>query len=150
MTRPVRLRLRRERGFDLQAHSRATNGLPAVNVARPSKWGNPFTIGDCGSAEEAVARFGRAVLGAWSNGDFLPPFAHPESTIGRIIADAPRELRGHNLACWCEAGEPCHADVLLSLANVVDWDDLRGIAPGATGDYSSEAFVRRMRDAEWL
>jgi len=27
------------------------------------------------------------------------------------------ELRGKNLACWCRIGEPCHADVLLSLAN---------------------------------
>lgn len=28
-----------------------------------------------------------------------------------------------------------------------DWDDLRGIAPRATGDLSSEAFVRGLRDA---
>lgn len=27
------------------------------------------------------------------------------------------ELRGKNLACWCRSGEPCHADVLLELAN---------------------------------
>ena len=27
------------------------------------------------------------------------------------------ELRGKNLACWCKAGTPCHADVLLKLAN---------------------------------
>jgi len=26
-------------------------------------------------------------------------------------------LRGKNLACWCELGKPCHADVLLVLAN---------------------------------
>jgi hypothetical protein len=28
-----------------------------------------------------------------------------------------RELRGKDLACWCRLGEPCHADVLLELAN---------------------------------
>jgi hypothetical protein len=28
-----------------------------------------------------------------------------------------------------------------------DWDDLRGRAPNATGDLSSEDFVREMRDA---
>ncbi|WP_375453762.1 hypothetical protein [uncultured Methylobacterium sp.] len=37
----VRLRLSRAKGFDLQAHSLAVNGLPAVVVARPTKWGNP-------------------------------------------------------------------------------------------------------------
>jgi hypothetical protein len=26
-------------------------------------------------------------------------------------------LRGKNLACWCKPGEPCHADVLLEIAN---------------------------------
>lgn len=26
-------------------------------------------------------------------------------------------LRGKSLACWCKPGEPCHADVLLELAN---------------------------------
>lgn len=30
----------------------------------------------------------------------------------------------------------------------VDWDDVRGIAPDATGDLSSEEFIRRLRD-EW-
>lgn len=30
-----------------------------------------------------------------------------------------RTLRGLNLACWCKLGEPCHADVLLALANAV-------------------------------
>jgi hypothetical protein len=27
------------------------------------------------------------------------------------------ELRGKNLACWCPLNQPCHADVLLELAN---------------------------------
>lgn len=27
------------------------------------------------------------------------------------------ELRGKNLACFCKIGEPCHADVLLEIAN---------------------------------
>jgi hypothetical protein len=27
------------------------------------------------------------------------------------------ELRGKRLACWCKPGSPCHADVLLELAN---------------------------------
>jgi hypothetical protein len=38
----------------------------------------------------------------------------------RWAADYPSDLlplRGKNLACWCKLGEPCHADVLLELAN---------------------------------
>lgn len=31
--------------------------------------------------------------------------------------DIVRELRGHDLACWCPLDQPCHADVLLELAN---------------------------------
>jgi hypothetical protein len=37
---------------------------------------------------------------------------HPE-----LIEAAKRELRGHDLACWCKEGETCHADVLLRIAN---------------------------------
>jgi hypothetical protein len=33
------------------------------------------------------------------------------------LADVRRELRGKNLACWCSLSEPCHAEVLLKLAN---------------------------------
>jgi protein gp37 len=30
---------------------------------------------------------------------------------------AHQELRGKDLACWCPLDQPCHADVLLELAN---------------------------------
>ena len=105
--KPVRLQLSRKKGFDLQALSRATNGLPAVNVARPSKWGNPFKVGMDGDAAECVRLY-------------------REICIGEVNARGPRgldKLRGHNLACWCKPGEPCHADVILELAN----------PPGGTG-----------------
>jgi hypothetical protein len=32
-------------------------------------------------------------------------------------SDAVTELAGKNLACWCPLDQPCHADVLLELAN---------------------------------
>ncbi|WIW52399.1 DUF4326 domain-containing protein [Mesorhizobium mediterraneum] len=34
-----------------------------------------------------------------------------------LLNKAKTSLRGKNLACWCKEGEPCHADVLLELAN---------------------------------
>ena len=99
MTTPVRLRLSRKKGFDLHAWSLEVNGLPAVSVARPSKFGNPYRIGTCliPDAEAAVMAF-RANLPL--SDEWLAP------------------LRGRNLACWCAPDALCHADVLLELANL--------------------------------
>jgi hypothetical protein len=33
------------------------------------------------------------------------------------VADVRRELRGRDLACYCPLDGPCHADVLLEVAN---------------------------------
>ncbi|MDP6564592.1 MAG: DUF4326 domain-containing protein, partial [Alphaproteobacteria bacterium] len=33
------------------------------------------------------------------------------------IEDIKRELAGRDLACWCRLDGPCHADVLLDIAN---------------------------------
>jgi hypothetical protein len=94
--KPVRLRLSRAKGFSLQSHSLATNGLLAVNVARPSKWGNPFKFDD--SIGHPVLRYACEVA----------PLIPPEH-----IA----QLRGKNLACYCHLEKQCHADVLLDMAN---------------------------------
>ncbi|RWB85962.1 MAG: DUF4326 domain-containing protein [Mesorhizobium sp.] len=106
MTEPVRLRLSRAKGFDLQALSIATNGLPAINVARPTKWGNPFRVGMLDQrtggtmdADTAVERYLSKLL------------RH-----GREV-EVAHDLRGKNLACWCRPGQPCHADILLEIAN---------------------------------
>ncbi|MFA4050644.1 DUF4326 domain-containing protein [Mycobacteroides chelonae] len=36
---------------------------------------------------------------------------------GFTIDDIRAELAGRDLACWCPLGQPCHADVLLEIAN---------------------------------
>ena len=33
-----------------------------------------------------------------------------------LMASLP-QLRGRDLACWCPLDQPCHADVLLQIAN---------------------------------
>lgn len=123
--RPVRLQLSRRKGFDLQALSRETNGLPAVNCARPSKWGNPFPV-DAYGQEGAVDRFRRLLAGQMSTLEMsessrcdrwsLVPGASLVMVRQDILRDLP-ELRGKNLACWCRLGQPCHCDVLLDTAN---------------------------------
>lgn len=124
MTKPVRLQLSRKKGFSLQELSKATNGLYAVNVARPGDYGNPFPV-DCYGAEGAVDRFRRLLAGNMSAQEMstssrcdkwsTPPEFSLVFVRQKILADVPK-MRGHNLACWC-ASSPCHADVLLELAN---------------------------------
>ena len=102
--KPVRLQLSRRKGFSLQALSLATIGLPAVSVARPSWWCNPFKVGSgCTDAADAVLAYRQMVTtgvttGAWRR---------------QMLS----ELAGKNLACWCALDAPCHADVLLDIAN---------------------------------
>ena len=69
-----------------------------VYVGRPSKWGNPFTIGKDGTRQQVIDKY-RAWL-----------LTQPD-----LIASIP-ELKGKILGCWCSP-KPCHADVLAYLAN---------------------------------
>ena len=99
----VRVTLSRRKGWRMPTNT--------VKVCRPSKYGNPHRVGFCPvcgvehTQEEAVAEF-RAML-----------------ELAEIPADLS-ELRGKNLACWCRAGTPCHADVLLEWANAVKTEKL--------------------------
>lgn len=94
---PRRIRLSRRRGW------RKPPG--AVVAARPSKWGNPFVVDDERSRAEAVDLFEAAIT------------RDDTTTLPFRVADVRRELAGRDLACWCPLDEPCHADVLLRLAN---------------------------------
>ena len=97
--KPQRIQLSRKSGFNLQAVSRALNGLPAVNCARPSEFGNPYTVAEYGR-EGAVKQYRYLIE------------KYPQ-----LEASIKTELRGKNLGCWCKPGELCHADVLLEIAN---------------------------------
>jgi len=118
MVRPQRMQVSRKAGYDLQAASRALNGLPAKLVTRPGKWGNPFSIDDVAARyglERAAAQAKAvAMAGEWLGGTLdkkLSPGPAPSR------AEIRAALAGHNLACWCRPGTPCHADVLIELAN---------------------------------
>lgn len=116
MTTPVRIRLSRAGGFDLQARSTAINGLPAVNVARPTAFGNPFVVGQDGDREHCVQLFEVMLAGYCALG-VTPSIAEQRGSRVGILSRLD-ELRGKNLACWCRLdGKPCHADILLRLAN---------------------------------
>jgi hypothetical protein len=94
MSKPVRVRLSRKRGWRKPANT--------IVVSRPSRWGNPFAARGPGDRTRVVALY-RAFI------------QRPQNAALRDAAR--RELRGKNLACWCPLDGPCHADVLLEVAN---------------------------------
>jgi hypothetical protein len=112
------MQLSRRKGFDLQAASRKLNGLPAKRVTRPGKWGNPFVIDDIARKykldKDAAQIKAVDLCGQWLRGT-LDKKLSPEAPPSREEMRA--ELAGHNLACWCRPGTPCHAEVLIELAN---------------------------------
>lgn len=67
-------------------------------VGRPTKYGNPY-INWGGFEVELFRRWVRQV-GGWGSWNLA-------------------ELRGKDLCCWCPLDRPCHADVLLEIANEV-------------------------------
>jgi hypothetical protein len=103
--------------------------MPAntVRVARPSRWGNPFTI-DAWGRDRAIALYRSMLAGGGhrvgsghergSSGARVPDDGDWRSKLGANAVDLARQdLRGFNLACWCKPTEACHADVLLEVAN---------------------------------
>ena len=139
MSGPVRVKLGRTKGWRMPPN--------AVKVDRTTKWGNPFNFkapshcwtalsygcrGDPAGRHEASVKAFREWV---ESGKFMlltgvglyaidgkkkvavgvsPDVAAPKApTIDQIR----KELQGKNLACWCALDKPCHADVLLELAN---------------------------------
>ena len=110
--KPRRIQRKRTKGYNMQAHSKWINGLEAVSVARPGRWGNPYVVGEDGDAAECVRKFHDMLI---KSDDDLTTIANV-----RAIRD---ELQGKNLACFCPLDQECHADLLLSIcANDDKWD----------------------------
>ena len=110
---PHRIQRKRSRGWKMP------DG--AIYVGRPTKWGNPFRVGETVAGvfvrtnDDAVSFFEDVVGGDWD--DCRGTFPEPDyPTIEQIRTD----LRGRDLACWCPLDQSCHADVLLRLANQAD------------------------------
>jgi hypothetical protein len=86
--KPRRVQLSRKKGWRMPENT--------VKVARPSKWGN---------------------YAGPTRADFENDLATMGNADRAFYLDKVKELRGKNLACWCALNAPCHADVLLELAN---------------------------------
>jgi hypothetical protein len=105
---PRRVRLSRAKGWRMPANT--------VSVARPGGRGNPFA-----HSNSAIAKrmFRVWLTGAARSSALLDcrVVLRDLATRRRAILDTIEDLRGLNLACWCALDHPCHADVLLEIAN---------------------------------
>jgi hypothetical protein len=104
---PRRIQLARRKGWRMPPDT--------VLVARPSRWGNPFSLAEFGR-ERSIAMYRE----------------HLQDLLATQRIDlAP--LRGRHLACWCALDLPCHADVLLDFANRREMAVPPGDATGTRG-----------------
>ena len=124
---PNRIQLRRTRGWRKPPN--------CVAVARPTIFGNPFTVaaareagyGEWIDGRRAKPEETEPMLRQWcvelfrdwltTNRDRVRPELRE-----KVLARLP-ELRGKDLACWCSPDSPCHGDVLIELANRQDATD---------------------------
>lgn len=105
--KPVRIQLRRANGWRIPPNT--------VKVDRSTPWGNPFVVGRDGTAAECVELF-KTLLGIGLCLTCKAEIADQRAAREHIVKNY-RSLKGKNLACWCKLGQPCHADVLLEIAN---------------------------------
>ena len=114
MVKPKRIQRKRTKGW------RMPQG--AVYVGRPTEWGNPFAVGD--EYEYGNGAGGRFIGFVKDRAEAVDLFARAIARDIDVDVDAyphddliRAELAGKDLACWCKLSDPCHADVLLELAN---------------------------------
>ena len=115
MTAPVRLQLRRALGVKHHAPTQATKRQPARVVGRPGPGRNPFVVGKHGDAAYCVDLYRAMLAGLMRVG--RDPDIEALAQIRDHVERHGHELRGHNLACWCKPGAPCHGDVLIDIVN---------------------------------
>lgn len=108
---PRRVQRKRAKGWKMPPDT--------VSVTRPGQFGNPFPV-DCYGHAGAVDRFRRLMTGHMSTREMSESSYYGQASLPfqrNYIRGGLHLLRGKNLACWCALDKPCHADVLLELAN---------------------------------
>lgn len=75
----------------------------AKYIGRPTKWGNPYKIGELGLLTR------EAVLNAYEK--WVRQTIHEEDS---HFLDP---LKGKDLVCFCSLDQSCHADVILKILN---------------------------------
>lgn len=121
MGQPQRIQRRRLKGW------RAPAG--AIYVGRDTRWGNPFKLAPAASQRGGLldmwaVEFSGKKLGRWDDSaaaraeaaDRYARWIH-EPKQAALVVTVRQELAGRDLMCRCPPDQPCHADVLLQIAN---------------------------------
>ncbi|MGK5737300.1 DUF4326 domain-containing protein [Micromonospora sp. URMC 103] len=95
---PKRIQRQRTKGWRMPENT--------VYVGRPSRWGNAYRLRNAPLDHPNPHQWLVDAHRSWLN--WCGPIK---------AAEIRTYLRGKNLACWCPLDQPCHADVLLEIAN---------------------------------
>ena len=114
---PVRVQRKRTKGWKMPEG--------AVYVGRGTPWGNlSRVIGPAPNAPQHVVMDGDddstvTIHGSryGANAEAVARYRERLACDGALQEQVKHALRGKDLACWCSPHLPCHADVLLELAN---------------------------------
>lgn len=126
MSPPKRIQRQRAKGW------RMPEG--AIYVGRPTQWGNSFRIGDAHPVS------GKPMSAADAYSFYEAVTLQLLEVEPAYMAEKLKALEGKDLACWCRLDQPCHADLLLRLANEgAAGEDRLGIeSVEASADYRAE------------
>jgi hypothetical protein len=100
MSEPVRIQRKRVKGWSTPPNT--------VYVGRPTMWGNRWQIGTHSNWLGRTVATKQEAVNCYAA--LMWPEPHHEAWVRE-------NLSGKNLMCWCRLDEPCHADVLLKIAN---------------------------------
>lgn len=103
-----RIQRSRQPGFRMPAD--------AIYVGRPSTWGNPYKLGGKNPMTGGKIETLHEAVALYLTEIEVMQAEHPER-YSAFVLSAQTELAGRPLACWCPLTQPCHADVLLEIAN---------------------------------
>jgi len=109
VTPPIRVQLSRRKGWRLPNNT--------VKVSRPGRWGNPFIVTEKVKPGVVFGGAAHGYVAVPTVDDAVECFRLFLNERPDLVEEAQQSLRGKNLACWCRLDQPCHADVLLELAN---------------------------------
>lgn len=108
MAGPVRIQLSRRKGWRMPENT--------AKVDRSTKWGNPYKAGvHCDHQHAVDCHYMLVKTGTEARS--APTAESSPIAYYAVVSHEISELRGKNLACWCAVNAPCHADVLLEIAN---------------------------------
>ena len=119
--KPIRIQRERTKGWKMPPNT--------IYAGRPTILGNPFIGPNAAVAFRAFSRMimqghetARALLLLYDQMGYIPVVPGMIAVLSDMyypekFRKAIGAARGKNLACFCPIDRPCHADVLLDIAN---------------------------------